>query len=183
MHCRRRMTATFSDKATSSLLGSMLVISLWFPGTAAPVSWTPSGTQSTADTPQELTAREVLNRQINGGETQSFTIAVAAGQFLHLRIEQHGSILLATLFPPGRSPEQESIVEMDSPAGGRGALPENYELILETLRSAEPADRSLIQAEKLFADGRRKFRDGDGASARNYYSRALPFWETANDYH
>ena len=207
MHFRRRLPATFSGKAGRLLLGSMLAFSLWLEVCAVPVLLTPPQTQSRVERPQLLRVGEVLNRQINGGETQSFTISVAAGQFLHIRIEQHGSILLATLSPPRRTPQQEDSIEMDSPAGPHGpvllstitsesgnyqldvrsrdkwALPANYELVLETLRTAEAPDRLLIEAEKLFAAGRKKFRAGDGAAARDYYSRALPMWETANEYH
>ena len=212
LHFRKRISASLVRK-TSLLFVFMLVFSSSsVPGRASlPASRARSETNRTLASSQELKAQtletlklgETITRQIRGGESQSFSISLAAGQFVHLRVEQHGSILLATLFDPQRG----EVVQMDYPAGGHGPIylsaiasepgnyqleirskdkwanPANFELTLETLRTTEATDLSLINAEKLFAEGRKNFRSSKASAAVDYYSRTLAFWDAANDHH
>lgn len=213
MQFRKRISAGALRETSSVLIVFLLVLSSYLIQGRASLhrSRTPPETDRSRANPHERTSQtlqtlklgEPVNRQIKGGESQSFGISLAAGQFLHLRVEQHGSILLATLFDPQR----EEVVQMDSPAGGHGPIylsaiasqpgnyqleilsrdkwanPANYGLTLEALRTAEAVDLSRVEAEKLFAEGRKSFRAENAAAALDYYSRALPFWDASNDHH
>lgn len=163
-----------------------------------------TGPQETAvKTPDLLKPGQVVSQLINGGESQSFAISLAAGQYLSLHIEQHGSILLATLFDP-RGGE---VIQMDYSAGGHGPIyisaiarssgnyrleilavnkwanSANFEVTLEELRAAEDADQPLIEAQKVFAEGRKSFKANKASVALEYYSRALSYWGAIKNSH
>jgi CHAT domain-containing protein/tetratricopeptide (TPR) repeat protein len=144
-----------------------------------------------------------LTQSIKGGETQTFSIPLAAGQYAEVAIEQHGSILLATLFDPQR----QEIVQMDTPSGGYGPIhfsiiaslsgdyrleilsinkwanSASYDVALKVLRGAEKADQSLINAQLSFAQGRKSFRADNRTEAIKFYTEAFDFWKTSQDYH
>ena len=162
------------------------------------------GLQGTPAKPQDkLGPGEPLSRQIKGGETHVFAVSLTSGQYAKFAIEQHGSILQATLFDP----QNAEVIQMDSPAGGHGPIylsaiasqsgtyrleirstnnwanAQSYDLMLEELRSHEPNDLPLIDAEKAFAEGRKNFRVEKGSAALPYYDRALVYWRTSRNHH
>jgi CHAT domain-containing protein len=150
---------------------------------------------------QAIKAGEPLTQKIGGGETQTFSVSMTAGQYAEFVVEQQGNILLATLFDP----QGNELIQMDNPAGGYGpiyfsslaavsgdyrlevravdkwALAANYEVRLSRLRSAENTDQTLIDAQLSFAQGRKSFRTGNRSAAIDFYQRALNHWQVSND--
>ena len=146
---------------------------------------------------------ETVRRQIEGGTNHSFTLSLDAGQYLAISIEQHGSILLATL----SDPNGKSIIAMDYPAGGYGpihlshiallsgkyqleirsvntwAIEAPYDVTLTTLRTAEPADETVVKAQSLFAEGKKKYQDGQREPAIELYEQSLALWNALQDSH
>jgi len=150
-----------------------------------------------------LRAGESLTRQIKGGEAQSFTIIIAAGQYAEIYIEQHGSILLATLFDP----QGKKVIQMDFPGGGYGPIKlsviaalsgdyrlevssinkwansANYDVALVELRGAEANDQSMVQNQMAFAEARNSFNADHAATAIEGYNRTLAYWQASQNRH
>ncbi|MBA3242788.1 MAG: CHAT domain-containing protein [Acidobacteria bacterium] len=121
-----------------------------------------------------LTPSEIIEREMTTGDSHSFRVALKAGQYLRVVIEQKGINLIVTLLEPGG----EKMVVVDNPSGSYG--PEyvsfvaekegeyllqlrtitgrvntgRYSASIEELREATPEDRESAAAEKTFADGR-----------------------------
>lgn len=119
-----------------------------------------------------LTLGEVFKGTMKGGETQLFRIAVNAGQFLRVVVEQEGIDVAVLLVGPG----PKRLLEMDSPNGNYGPEPISavaeesgeyeievrspnkkapagmFEVRVEALREPTPADRSRVSAEREFAE-------------------------------
>ena len=146
---------------------------------------------------ETLRLGETLTRQIKGGESQTFEISLASGQYARIDIEQHGGILLATLFDPSGN----EVIQTDSPAGGHGPIylstiastlgayqleirstnkwanAQSYDVVLKILRNQQTADLALIKAEKTFAEGRKYFRSNLPEDALKSYDLALSDWK------
>lgn len=149
---------------------------------------------------------ETVTQQIKGGEVHSFKVSLTAGQYARLLVEQHGIILVATL----SDFDGKQIVEMDNPSGGHGPIyisfiatasgdfrlelrsiedwanPGHYEVLIEELREAAPADRERVNAEMAFAEGRQLVNKGTKDSrlgAIKQYEEALAYWSRAQDAH
>lgn len=162
-----------------------------------------SALQNPSGTPEVLRLSEPLGRRIKGGETQSFAISINAGQYAAIAIEQHGSILLATLFDQ----QGAEIMQMDFPAGGYGPIylstiaslsgnyrleirsvnkwanESNYEVGVTALRSAEAADKAGVDAQLLVAQGRKSVAANKPAAAVEPYNQALVYWRASQDHH
>src|SRR2546429_8369889 len=132
--------------------------------------------QSGSTAQSELKVGVSLQRRIKGGEAQSFTVSLTSGQYAAIEIDQHGSELLATLFDPN----SRELLEMDYPGGGYGpiylshiaaasgnyrieirsvnswALETPFDLLLKTVRTAEPADETVARAQALFYEAGKK---------------------------
>jgi CHAT domain-containing protein/Tfp pilus assembly protein PilF len=157
----------------------------------------------TNDTP-ELKPDEVIERNLAGGETHRYQIALSAGQFLQLAAEQRGiDVMVAFIGPDGKR-----LVEMDSPngsqgpelllwvtgAGGnhyvevssldKGAAPGRYQLKMEGLRTALPSDNDRVRAQGLFIEGRDLIAQSTAESLRKgiaKFEEALPLWRSPDD--
>lgn len=78
-----------------------------------------------SQTAQNLVLNQSIEREIKGGETQIFTVEIAAGQAARVEIEQRGvDVSLAAVNPQG-----ERFIETESPSGVQG-----NDLILVTAR-------------------------------------------------
>jgi CHAT domain-containing protein/tetratricopeptide (TPR) repeat protein len=159
--------------------------------------------EAIAKTVEAVRAGEPLTRQITGGESQSFSISLATGQYAEISVEQHGSILSAALFDP----QGVEVIQMEYPGGGYGPIylshvavlsgnyrleirstnkwanAANYDVALVALRSAEVTDQSLVEAQQAFARGQKSSRDGQDAAAIKSYERALAYWQASHNYH
>src|SRR6185436_4243258 len=109
--------------------------------------------------------------QINNGETKTFVVALTAGKYATIRIEQHGTSLVATL----RDPDNKQLIQMDNPAGWHGpviistiasqsgdyrldisadkwANPSRFEVVLDEVRDKRPEDQTIVDAQQAFAE-------------------------------
>jgi CHAT domain-containing protein/Tfp pilus assembly protein PilF len=146
---------------------------------------------------------DVVKQQIKGGERQSFLVTLTTGQYASVRVEQHGAILLITLFDP----QGKEIILMDNPSGGHGPIiistiapvsgdyrievfskdswanPAGFEVVLDELRSPRADGQTIIEGQQAFAEGRKNSRADNPSAALTHYERALALWTTANDQH
>jgi CHAT domain-containing protein/tetratricopeptide (TPR) repeat protein len=114
-----------------------------------------------------------IEKELAGGETDTYTIALDAGQYLHAVAMQKGVDVVVRLFGPDR----KKLTEVDSPNGTEGpepvfwiaavsgdytlevvsldkdAKPGRYELRVKELRAATFQDLSRVKAEVFLAHG------------------------------
>jgi len=160
-----------------------------------------------ATSQQEAAAPPALapvERELKGGESHSYRISLAAGQFLHALVEQKGIDLEVVVYgPDGRqlsaadSPNDlwgpEPLVVLAEAAGdyrvtvrapNPKAAPGRYEVKPYALRDATDADRQHAAAEKLFAEGE-KLRLSQNATERRAsvekYEQAVPLYRAAGE--
>ncbi len=150
-----------------------------------------------------LRSGETLTRPIDGGKTQSFSISVAAGQYLRLLVRQHGIILTATLVDV----DGRLLSVMENPSGGHGPIeiaaiatapgnyrlevhstedwanPGSFDLSIAELRDARSEDGPRVKAERAFGDGSRKNEAGLSEVAIERYQASLSYWQSVSDRH
>jgi CHAT domain-containing protein/tetratricopeptide (TPR) repeat protein len=159
--------------------------------------------EGSVSTQGELKAGQTLGRQIKGGESNSFSLILSAGEFVSIRVEQHGNVLLATL----SDSDNNELMQMDTPAGGFGpiylsaiaattgsyrltvttrdkwAIQHDYDVVITELRAATPDDSLRIEAELTFAEGRKNFRDDKVALAVPKYATVVSYWTASANHH
>lgn len=146
---------------------------------------------------------EIVKQKIGRGEVHTFRIALMAGQYARVVVEQQSVDL--TLRVSGS--DGVGIIEIDSPNGLLG--PESasvmaqmtgdytleikadktspdgsYELKIETLREPTQTDIKRMAAERLFAEGQKQRYLGTKQSrelAIEKYKEAQAIWETLGD--
>lgn len=142
--------------------------------------------QSAVDVPT-LGTRAPFKRELAGGQTHSYRIALARRHYLNVVIDQQGVDVVVTLF----GPDDNKVMEVDSPNGTRGpesvfaiaavagdyrlevrslegdAPPGHYVLKVEELRPATKRDESRVIAEENFREAERLNLEGSPASVRN----------------
>lgn len=150
-----------------------------------------------------IKAGESLTQEIGGGETQSFSVSMAARQYAEFVIEQHGSVLLAIVFDP----QGQEVIRMDFPGGGYGpinlsliaelsgdyrlevrsinkwAKVKDYSVAITALRAPNANDRSMVENQLSFAEARKRIAGGNAAAAIDPYKRALAYWQASEDRH
>ncbi len=138
--------------------------------------------------------REALRRHLRPGEEHHYAIAVPAGHYLQLLVDQHGTDLVVALLD-GRRP----LVEVDNTLGADGSWgPERvfwvaetpasyrlrvrglkpataggYQIQVESLRLATARDRRRAAAERGLEEGDAGYGAGRHEAAIESYSRAL----------
>lgn len=149
--------------------------------------------------PQELRTGAAVERRIKGGESHSYQIEARPGARLLVTVDQRG----IDVFVEARRPDGGTLVAVDSPTDSQGPesalLPEeasgpleirvlspspgvapgSYEIRLEELAAATPAERERITAERLMTEAAARNREGGAegqrlAAAR--YEEALLHW-------
>src|SRR5690349_4109480 len=65
---------------------------------------------------QTLILQQKIERELKGAEMHSYNIALKAGQYIHIVVEQRGIDVIVRLF----TPEDKKLVEVDSPNGTQG---------------------------------------------------------------
>lgn len=143
---------------------------------------------------------ESLKREITRGQAHDFGVALEAGQYVKVVVEQQGIDLVISTFNPDGSPQ----MEFDNPTGLRGrkfvlimagvagvyrlevrpverwAAAGAYEISVESARLPTPADEKRLEAEKSYADGRRLSAAASSRdSAAKGYERAVSLWQEA----
>ena len=139
------------------------------------LTWFCNGLLSAGDAQQarELTAGASIERALASGAPDSYRLALAAGDFVHLTISQRGIMVKATLSRPDGSEVLaanasgdtfgEGAVAAIADATGRYTLllrraaatepSGRYILRVDALRAATPTDRVWIDAERAFERG------------------------------
>ncbi|HUE83938.1 MAG TPA: tetratricopeptide repeat protein, partial [Pyrinomonadaceae bacterium] len=145
-----------------------------------------------------------IEKELKGGETHSYEIRMAAGQFLHVVVDQRGIDVVVTLL----GPEGKSLIRVDSPNSNRGPEPllaiaetagkyridvnapnQNtpvalYEIRLNALRDATSNDHNHLTADRVFWEGNRLRLQRSAGSAREaieQYKQAIAFFKTSGD--
>ncbi len=103
------------------------------------------GALTSAQTPdlRQLTTGQVIERELKGDEAHSYSLALTAGQYLNVVVEQKGVDVVVTLFDA----DGKKVLEVDSPNGTQGAEPillivetsGNYRLEVRSLEKTAPA--------------------------------------------
>lgn len=152
-----------------------------------------------------------VQEQLGGGLAQTYTIPVAAGQFLRVVVEQRGILIMATLFDPSG----KELIKTDNPSGPYGPIylsaisqskgdyrlevrssevwanAGRFKISIDHLRDATEADRAALNAEKNYAEGRQLFEDFTVPAERkaklkralDRFKSALSYWEGVRDRH
>ncbi|MBK6798925.1 MAG: CHAT domain-containing protein [Acidobacteria bacterium] len=147
----------------------------------------------------------VIERELKGGETNTYQVSLVAGQFLYAVIDQRGIDVAVTVIGPDGS----QILKVESPNGRVGpepvvmvsdaggdfrinvssttkqALAGRYELKVIALRKATQNDRDHVAAQRAFEEAHLKLRPQRTAPSRRAaiekYQAALHFFEAAGD--
>jgi tetratricopeptide (TPR) repeat protein len=129
-----------------------------------------------------------IERELAGGETHTYHITLAAGQYLRVVVDQRGIDVIVKIFGPDgqplaemdmlnsrgleidpQGPEPVSVVadasgtyRVEVHALEKGATPGRYELRIEELREAVPDDATRMAAERALAEGSQRLWQGMG---------------------
>jgi CHAT domain-containing protein/Tfp pilus assembly protein PilF len=140
--------------------------------------------------PQELEPGKPIERELAGGQSHSYRMTLAAGQYVKLLVDKRGIDVTVRLVGPDgkqitefeseiRMQGQETVELVAEEAGSyrldvvvkqKDALPGGYEIQVGELRRATEKDRALYKAYKLFTEFPRLYRAGK-------YDEALPLVE------
>ena len=150
-----------------------------------------------------LRPREPVRQALKGGERQLFKITVGAGQYARVVVEKHGIEVEMRL-----SGSRTRV--MDNPSGPHGPMslsiiaesPRDYtlevrsteswanqgeyEVVVEELRAADPADAKRVAAEDAFSEARRLFGEDKKDSYEKSiteYEKSLSYWASVHDPH
>jgi CHAT domain-containing protein len=161
----------------------------------------PSATQEAAKQPAPLADGR---HELKGGESHSYSINLAAGQFLYALVEQQGIDVRVTLFRPDRS----QIAVSDSPNGSWGTEPilliadvsgehrvevsspnakaaaANYTIKIAASREASATDKGHVTAQRSFEEAqklRAKPTANDKRAAIGKYQEATQLFQAAGD--
>src|SRR5437588_1497325 len=134
-----------------------------------------------------------VEREISGGQTQTYQITLASGQYALLTVQQNGIDVVAKLFAPDDKLIGE--VDNDSRAHGQEILevvaltsgayrieiapryksmpPGRYEIRVAQVRAATERDASLDEARRLHAQARREYLAGKYTEAIQTEQKSL----------
>lgn len=136
-----------------------------------------------------------VERELKGGESHLYTIALADDEYLQVVVEQRGiDVVLALVGPDGKNlsevddskAAQESLSFVAEHAGDyrlevraaeKDATAARYEANLVALRAPTADDRSLAEAVRLFREARGLANEGKLDEARPLAERALSLRE------
>ena len=166
-----------------------------------------AGFVSSATTPQATPAikpGETIERDLKGGETHTYQLALASGQFLHLVVEQKGIDVAVAL----SGPDGHSVCEADSPNASFGPEPiviiaeqtgsyllkitapndkapvGRYQISIIALRQAAPEDQPHVSARRTFQEAVNLYASQDAAAqskAIEKYQAALQYFQAHRD--
>jgi tetratricopeptide (TPR) repeat protein len=145
---------------------------------------------------------KTIERDLAGGESHSYLISLASGQFLHAVITQRQTDLTATLFGPGGRQvgqfdglwygpepvcylaEQSGSYRLEIRPLNQTATRGAYQLKVEELRAPTPQDRTRVAAIKVSTEGKRLIEQGGAQAyklAKERNEEALPQWREIGD--
>ncbi|MFY9553299.1 MAG: CHAT domain-containing tetratricopeptide repeat protein, partial [Blastocatellia bacterium] len=158
----------------------------------------------TADDVRSLEPGKRVERLLAGGETHSYRITLAAGQFSHAVVNQRGIDLVVAFY----GVDGRKLVEIDDPNDVYGPEPISwiaetsgsyrlevrsfstdapagrYEVRVEELRTAAPQDERRVAAQKAFTDAKslRNLRTAESQrDSIEKYKQALLLWKSLAD--
>jgi CHAT domain-containing protein len=165
---------------------------------------TPATAQTVQETPQELPRFADGRYALKGGESHSYLVKLAVGQFLYATIEQQGIDVTVALFKPDGS----QISVSDSPNDRFGTEPAllladvpgdyrievrapnaraaaaYYQIKINALREATAVDKQHVAAQRAF-DEAQKLRSQPAVTAKRAaiakYQEAIPLFQAAGD--
>jgi len=135
---------------------------------------------------QTLPTFSAQERELKGGETHSYRLALTSGQFLYALVEQKEIDVSVVLFAPGG----QQIAETDSPndrwgtepvllvadksgdyrievhSGNSKVAPGRYAISIVHLREATADDQTLAHAQRLFEEAEKVGNEENAASKR-----------------
>jgi len=153
--------------------------------------------------PISLKLAQPIEREIAAGETHSFTLALTAGQYAHVVVDQRGVDVVVSIFAPNGT----RIAQVDMPNGNTGPepvslvaetkgayrvdvlststkMPGRYEVKLDDVHDATDLDRKRITGQELFTEAKalRYQRTKESCQqAGQKYDAALAIWRAVND--
>ena len=185
--CRRTKFSARKSPRLTPLLLLLLSAQLAHSLHAQALGYRPSVNQSPSQQSRQSTAPQnaavtlaldqPVEREISGGQTQSYQITLAAGQFASVTVQQRGIDVVVRLF----APDNQLIAEVDSDSRTQGQEileavaatpgayrieitprykslpPGGYEIRVAESRSATERDNSLEEARRLHAQARREY--------------------------
>jgi tetratricopeptide (TPR) repeat protein len=131
-----------------------------------------------------------IGREMKGGQSHTYEITLAVGQYLHVVVDQRGIDAVVRL----HAPDGKQLMEVDSPNGTQGperveyisespgsyqvrvtslekdAAPGKYEIRIMELRAATETDRAVQEASRLG-------KEAEGLRVAGKYDQALPLAE------
>lgn len=143
-------------------------------------------------------------RNLKGGETHTYSVALKAGEYFHVDVEQHGIDVVLLMFSPNGS----VFVERDRPNGMDGleslsfiaiksgsyrldvktldkAVQDGrYEIRSEVRRTPSAQDKTRIEAENIFSEGSELARKNTLESVRQAYPKyetTIALWQAIGD--
>ncbi|HEV8483386.1 MAG TPA: CHAT domain-containing tetratricopeptide repeat protein [Blastocatellia bacterium] len=147
---------------------------------------------------------KTIEREIGGTETHLYRIALLAGQFVRVLVEQKGIDVKLIVYGPG----SKKMFVVDSPSGSKGqesavliaqepgdyliavepfsseAAAARYTVAIDQLRMATPHDKHVVAAVEAVLAGQRFEEERSADSSRRAileYRRALDLWRLAGD--
>lgn len=151
-----------------------------------------------------LTPGHQMQQELAGQEVQTFRVAMAAGQYAHIIVDQQGIDVVLRIF----SPNNDLVGDVDRPTSARGreaisliadlsgtytlriqplektAARGRFTITLAEIRVAAPRDESRIAAERAVTEGERQ-RDKKTASsflrAIEKFEQAAALWRALDD--
>jgi CHAT domain-containing protein/Tfp pilus assembly protein PilF len=153
---------------------------------------------------QPLELQKPINEQLKGGEARSYQLTVAAGQYVHLVVEQLGiNIAVAVVDPKGKTvsdadgftagkPEHTSFIAELSGiyrfsvyAPDPNARSGQYRINLEELRAATEKDKSTVVAQNLSNEALalyQKHTEDSQRKAIDKYLQSTGYWHAAENF-
>jgi CHAT domain-containing protein len=152
-----------------------------------------------------LESGKPIERELAGGESHSYLLTLAAGQFCQAVVDQRGIDVVVSLY----GPDGRKIVELDSPGSMNGpepvslvaeasgsyrlevrsleknALTGRYEVKIEEMRAATRQDGIRITSQKAFTDAKSLRNQRTAESMRRAiekYQEALSLWQSLRDH-
>jgi CHAT domain-containing protein/predicted negative regulator of RcsB-dependent stress response len=152
----------------------------------------------------ELVPGVPVERDLGGGDIHEYRLTLTAGQYAHVVVHQRGIDLQLAVFAPDdqrlisidsvtdtAGPEPVSVLadasgsyRLEVSAVHKEAVGGRYEVQLDELRPFRAEDRTRMEAQEVFAEGRKLQMQGTaGSNARSIelFEKALGLWKACGD--
>jgi tetratricopeptide (TPR) repeat protein len=163
-----------------------------------------AGAAQHQDEARALEAGKSVDQQLAGGQAHVYQVTLAAGQYLHVLVEQQGVDVLVKVSGPDGKP----LLEVDRPIGSQGQEPVSlvataagayqlevratekaapagrYQIRVAELRAATAQDADRISAERAFLEGEKLQAEATAdtlAQAIKKYDEALRLWRSVGE--